>query len=395
VSAWLFLVLGALVSAAGVLSGVAASAVRRVDLYRWAATPAPDAQVAERLLAAPDRIVRASKAGATIGILVSGAAAASIVAALPLPMQAAVVVLVLVPMTLAVAYAVPRAIGRRWPERLIGRTVPMLSKLSAVLAPLRPRPLEARMRRDVEGDADGEESVDHDELTVLSGVLAFTERPVREVMTPRTDLVAAPEGASVEEVGRMFTESGYSRIPVYRDSLDNIVGMIYAFDLLKVAPGADLPVRPIATAPGSKRCAELLFEMQRDRRQIAVVLDEYGGTAGLVTFEDLLEELVGEIFDEHDGLPGTEEVAPQLVEANGSTPVDEIAQRFEVEFPEAAETVSGLLTRLGGRIPIAGERFFLAGLEFDVLESTPNRLERVLIRRGPVGVVSLDRRSVT
>ena len=197
----------------------------------------------------------------------------------------------------------------------------------------------------------------------------------------------------MDEVGRLFMESGFSRIPLYRESLDNIVGMIYAFDLLKIAPGAELPIRAIATAPASKRSAELLFEMQRDRRQVAVVLDEFGGTAGMVTFEDLLEELVGEIFDEHDRLAQPGQPPMQVLEVNGATPVDEIAARFDVEFPDVAETVGGLLARLAGRIPTTGDRYALAGLEFDVLDATPNRLERVLVRRGPVGIVLLTEES--
>ena len=130
--------------------------------------------------------------------------------------------------------------------------------------------------------------------------------------------------------------------------------------------------------------------MQRDRRQIAVVLDEYGGTAGLVTLEDLLEELVGEIFDEFDAASAHADGGPGVLEVNGATRVDEVAARFEVLLPEQAETIGGLLTRAAGRIPRAGERYLLAGLEFDVLEATPNRLERVVIRRGSVPAVSLD-----
>jgi CBS domain containing-hemolysin-like protein len=211
-------------------------------------------------------------------------------------------------------------------------------------------------------------------------------------MTPRTVITAAREGVSVEELGRMFMESGFSRIPIYRDSLDDTIGMIYAFDLLKLAPGAEMPLRPIATIPGSKQAGETLFEMQRDRTQIAMVLDEFGGTAGMVTFEDLLEELVGEIFDEHDGLVPPAQADRRVVEVDGTTEIEAIESMFDVEFPEgSAVTVAGLLTRLAGRIPAAGERYLLAGLEFDVLAATPNRLERVVIRPGPVAAVHLQR----
>lgn len=234
-----------------------------------------------------------------------------------------------------------------------------------------------------------DELLETEELTVLSGVLAFSERSVREVMTPRTDVVAVREGAALEEIVRLLAESGYSRIPVYRESLDNIVGMVYAFDVLKIEPGAALPLRPVATAPASKRCADLLFEMQRQRRHFAVVLDEYGGTAGIATFEDLLEELVGEIFNEYDVRAIDEGPSVDLVEATGTTPLDEVETRFGVDFGVQVETVGGLLARAAGRIPRAGERFAAGGLEFDVLRATPNRVEEVLIRRGVAPVVQL------
>ncbi len=374
----------------GVLSAVASSSVHRVELYRWSARGAPDHAAAERLLAAPDRIVRASKGLATLGMLVTGLGTAILIDGLPIPLASAAVFLVTVPLALLVVYAFPRTLGRYWPERIVGRAVPVLARLAPVLSPLGGGPIAAAAAEAEPAGARDEDG--RDELTALSGVLAFTERPVREAMTPRTDIVAVREGAPLDEIGRMFLESGYSRLPVYRESLDHLIGMIYAFDLLKIAPGAELPLRPIATAPASKRASHLLFEMQRDRRQIAVVLDEYGGTAGIVTFEDLLEELIGEIFDEHDGLAGlaTTPGAPvQLMEVSGGAPVEDVVAAFDVNLPDTAETVSGLLTRLAGRIPNTGERYLVAGLEFDVLDATPNRLERVLIRRGPVPLVSL------
>jgi len=390
-SGWILLVAGTLLAALGVLSGSAASSVRRVDLYRWAAGKRAGSRAAANLLHAPDRIVRAARALATMGVLVAGLGAAETVDGLPLLLQVTVVLLVTVPIVLMFGYAVPRALGRRWPERLVRRTVPGMRRVSGLLSPLYLRGIEGvggeAFAEDPVTDADGQGG--QDELTALSGVLAFTERPLREVMTPRTEIVAVREGTPVDEVGRLFMESGYSRIPLYRESLDNIVGMIYAFDLLKITPGAELPVRSIATAPASKRSAELLFEMQRDRRQIAVVLDEFGGTAGMVTFEDLLEELVGEIFDEHDRLAQSGQPPAQLMEVSGASPVDEIETKFAVALPDVAETVGGLLARLAGRIPSTGDRYVVSGLEFDVLSATPNRLERVLVRRGPVPVVPL------
>jgi CBS domain containing-hemolysin-like protein len=220
-----------------------------------------------------------------------------------------------------------------------------------------------------------------DEIAVIAGVIAFTERTIREVMTPRTRIVAVEDNASVRDAALLFAESGYSRLPVFRDSLDQITGMVYVFDLLRAAEGDRPPVRPVLITPMTRRCADLLFEMQRERRQMAVALDEFGGTAGIVTLEDLLEELVGEIFDETDAPGWAPAPEPDLVDVDGATPVADIAARFGVPLPRDAETVSGLLARLVGRIPQSGERILVGHLEFDVLRATPTRVERVLVRQ--------------
>src|SRR6185369_1580494 len=119
-----------------------------------------------------------------------------------------------------------------------------------------------------------------------------------EVMTPRTELVAISEEAAGDEVRQAFIQSGYTRVPVYRGTLDEIVGMVHAFDLFRLSPGDPLPIRPVAVAPAGRPCGDVLLDMQRERRHLAVVLDEFGGTLGIVTLEDLLEAMVGEIVDE-------------------------------------------------------------------------------------------------
>ncbi len=391
-TAWMLVAAGVLLAAVGMVSAVAAAAVRRVDLYRWATDGKPGGAAAGTLLAAPGRIVRAAQGLVTGGSLLTGFGLAALAADLPAVGAAAVILLVAVPAVALVCYAVPRVAGRRWPEGILRRVTPWLRRLGVLFAPFAPRASEPRVRAALEArsqPARADEAHDGAQLPELSAILAFIERPVREVMTPRTEIVAVREGASLESVGKLFAESGYSRLPIYGDTLDNIGGMVYAFDLLKIAPGAELPVRPVATAPGSKRCSDLLFEMQRERHQVAVVLDEYGGTAGVVTLDDLLRELVSDIFGEQE--PRAEQPAggPELVEATGATPTEEIAARFRVELPEDLETVGGLLARAAGRIPQTGERYALGGLEFDVVEATPTRLERVLVRRGPVPIIPL------
>jgi len=162
------------------------------------------------------------------------------------------------------------------------------------------------------------------------------------------------------------------------------------FDLLKIGPAEELPVRAVLTIPASNPCADALGLMLRERRQLAVVLDEYGGTAGIVTLEDLIEELVGEIFDEYDAPPTGNHTMVEIVEATGATAVSEIAAKFDVPFVSTAETVGGLLAQAAGKIPKTGDRYLLAGLEFDVLDATPIRVERVLIRQGATAIIPLE-----
>jgi CBS domain containing-hemolysin-like protein len=204
-------------------------------------------------------------------------------------------------------------------------------------------------------------------------------------MTPRTNLVAIPEDAPLDDIAAVFAQSGYSRLPVYRGTLDEIVGMLHAFDLFKLQPGDKLPIRPVANAPAGRNCGDLLLDMQRERRHLAVVLDEFGGTLGIVTFEDLLEELVGEIFDEFDeGAGGGSGTTPLLFETDGATPISAIEEHFDRKLPTATtSTVAGLLAELAGRIPVAGERFIVRTLQFDVVQASPTRVERVLIRLVP------------
>jgi CBS domain containing-hemolysin-like protein len=270
--------------------------------------------------------------------------------------------------------------------------IPVVNGLAAVLNPVLPREATVRPRGNLSLSRTGAAAPgasDTAEIELVSGVLAFTERSVKEVMTPRTDIVAVREGASVEEIGRLFADSGFSRLPVYGESLDQIGGMFYAFDLLRLKPGAELGLRPVTMTPASRPCADLLFEMQRDRRQLAVVLDEYGGTAGIATLQDLLEELVDETFESSDTQDEIDLAAGDVLEVPGETPTDEIAENLNAELPPGAETIGGLLTRAAGRIPRAGERFELAGLEFYVLAATATRVERLVVRRGAPTAIKL------
>jgi len=201
--------------------------------------------------------------------------------------------------------------------------------------------------------------------------------------------VAIPSTATLADLRARFREQEYSRFPVYNENLDNIVGMVFVKDLvprLDTASDRDsitTIIRPATFVPETKRVPELLKEFQRKQVQIAIVVDEYGGTAGLVTIEDLLEEIVGEIRDEYDV-----ETEPVVDEGNGSyvfsakVSFDELRERLGIDVePEGFETVGGyVLTRLG-RVPGVGETFELDGLSVEVLEAERRRIHKVRFRR--------------
>ena len=208
-------------------------------------------------------------------------------------------------------------------------------------------------------------------------------------MTPRPDIVAIPAEATLGELRALFREQEYSRIPVFKENLDNIQGVVFVKDLVLLTESdsnsqsiAGL-IRPAVFVPETKRVPALLKEFQRRQVQMAIVVDEYGGTAGLVTLEDLLEEIVGEIRDEYDV-----ETEPVVDEGNGSwvfsakANIDEVRDRLDVAIePGGFETVGGyVLTRIG-RVPAVGEMFDLDGLQVEVLEAERRRIHKVRFRR--------------
>lgn len=391
-SGWVLVLLGATLAAVGTAVGVGAAALSRLELTRWAAQRLGGAAAAGALLGTPGRVHGTANVIATLGMLLASLGVAAVLGQLHPLVLSLLVVFGAIPVLITGSYALPRALARRWPQPVVRSMVPWVDRLGQLLAPLMPSSYTAP-QSDVATllkAGTGAELFERDELTVLSGLLAFSERPAREVMTARTDIVAVSEADTVAEVAQIVAESGYSRLPVYRENLDHIVGMVHAFDLLTVPPGGALPTRPVVVAPASKSCADLLFEMQRERRQFAVLLDEFGGTAGTATLDDLLGALVAAVFGGREA-QGSAEGAPALLEVDGGAPASEVAGRFEAHLPVAAETVGGLLTRLAGRIPRAGERFLLQGLEFDVLAAGPTRVDRVVVRRAPAAVTSLPR----
>jgi putative hemolysin len=240
----------------------------------------------------------------------------------------------------------------------------------------------------------------HDEHEMISGILSMESAFAREIMVPRPDVVAVALNTPVSDVVRVAQEAGHSRIPVYEDSIDRVRGIVYAKDLLRFVNDdvasvelADL-VRPALFVPESKRVDDLLRDLQRARVHLAIVVDEYGGTAGLVTIEDIIEEIVGEIQDEYDRELPLYEFGPEgEVTVDGRMSVDELSEVIGLPMPETeSDTIGGLVARELGHIPEPGE-FVYAGpvrIEVETVERRRVRTVRVALAEEPAPANASD-----
>ena len=325
----LLLVLGLGLAGAAAAIGVSAAAVSQADLTRWVSYKLRGAPATAQALRNPGRVISTANVLTTLGVLVAAAAIPALLARTTPTFLGLVSVLLIVPLFVIAAYLLPRVVGRRWPERIVAPAVPWMERAAVVFAPFMPT-RDPTTRGALAAVLTGDTSViaATDEIEVVSGVLAFSDRPVAELMTPRTAVVALPEGMLAAEAAHVFVQSGYSRYPVYRGSLDEVVGAAHAFDLLALAPDAPLRVRPVLSVPGTRRAADLMLEMQRGGSHLAVVLDEFGGTSGLVTFEDLLRDLVSEVLEGPPSPAPAESGPPAPVETDGATPVSELVERL-------------------------------------------------------------------
>jgi len=234
-----------------------------------------------------------------------------------------------------------------------------------------------------------EGSIEREEKELIHSIFEFGDTIVREVMVPRPDIVAIESDKTLHDVQAVVLEHGYSRIPVFTDDLDDVAGIAYAKDVLKaVYQGKqDMQlgevVREARFVPESKKVADLLREMQQEKFHIALVTDEYGSVSGLVTLEDLLEELVGEIADEYDTEePELEQIADGVYRVDGKMSIDEVNEMLDVELPdEEWDTVGGLMLGLMGSIPDEGEEVAFQNLTFTAEKVNGRRIVKILITR--------------
>lgn len=256
------------------------------------------------------------------------------------------------------------------------------------ITPRAPLVTEEQLRFLVEvGEEEG--VIEEEERAMIHSIFEFGDTVVREVMRPRVDIVAVPADATVNGAIGLMAEHGHSRLPIYEGTIDHIIGVVYMRDLVPALRQGrlDRPVsevrRPAFFIPETKKVDELFKEMQQKKLSMAIVLDEYGGTAGLVTVEDLLEEIVGEIQDEYD----LEEKPIQLIDANTALVnarihVDDVNELLGTRLPvDEVDTVAGLVYALFGRVPAQGEKVDLPGVELRVEKTLGQRITRVRITR--------------
>jgi CBS domain containing-hemolysin-like protein len=306
----------------------------------------------------------------------------------------------------------PRTVGRQHAYAVGRATAPLIRWLGKVLNPLASLlilignavtpgkgfpegPFGSQVElRELVDLAEQRGVVEHGEREMIHSVFALGDTIAREVMVPRTEMVWIETAKTLEQGLFLFLRSGFSRIPVIGDSIDDVLGILYLKDIIKRTQSGDAAapaeavaelMRPATFVPESKPVDDLLSEMQAARTHMVIVVDEYGGTAGLVTIEDILEEIVGEITDEYDvERPPVEHLEDGSVRVTARLPIEDVAELFGVELPDGeVETVGGLLAQTLGRVPIPGAGVDVGGLHL-IAEGTTgrrNRIDSVLVKR--------------
>jgi len=404
--------------------------VRRTRIEQLADEGSRGARRVERLVAQPGRFLAVIQIGVTfVGFLSAAFAGVSIVddlgrtlATVPVfaPQAELIALLVvtslvslftivfgeLVPKAIALAHAERLALIFAVPIDLIGRLLgPLVWLLTSVTSAItRVLGISESTQERVTAEElmilieRGSEQgiIEAEEQQMIGAVLELGQQRVHEVMVPRIDIAALPVSATLDEAVATIVREGHSRIPIYEDSIDNVVGILYAKDLLPLLKGGrPLDVRKIVRSPlfvpESISVDDLLHQLQRRKVHIAIVLDEYGGTAGLVTIEDLIEEIVGEIQDEYDvEEPMVEAISEDEARIDGRASIDDLTTHFGIELDSADreqyDTVGGLVYHEIGGVPEVGDKVDVDGLTLTVESTDGRRVGKVLVvRRAPAG----------
>ncbi|HXG38282.1 MAG TPA: hemolysin family protein [Bacteroidota bacterium] len=234
-------------------------------------------------------------------------------------------------------------------------------------------------------------AIDKTEHELIKSILEFTDTTVKEIMVPRPDIVALDIAMPHDELIRRVIDQGYSRLPVYKGDIDHIIGVVYSKDLLSLIEHKDIIVlhdiiRPAYFVPESKKISQLLREFQQNKIHLGIVVDEFGGTEGLVTMEDIIEEIVGEIHDEYDEVQKTvEQVTEDSAVIDATMSIHDFNEQFRATVPEANdyETVAGFLQKITGRLPEINEEVRQGNLVFTILSKRGRRIRQVKVKRLP------------
>ena len=297
----------------------------------------------------------------------------------------------------------PKSLAKESPERFAMFATPLLGVLRTVLTPLNflftqwKRLLSKVFRKSADGgiteeelvtlvdQAESEGGLDQHESRLIRAAIEFHDLEVEEILTPRVDIVAVEDTDSMEEIAKIFAENGYSRLPVYHEDIDNIIGVIHEKDFHAARYRGLTSVKemlgPMLYTTGNTKISELLRILQREKAHMVIVVDEYGGTEGLVTLEDIVEELVGEIWDEHDEVIETFQKQPDgsyLIAC--SADLDDMYDLFQVKGSCDAATVSGWVMEQVGRVPEVGDHFQAEGLDVTVTQVEHRRVLEIQVR---------------
>jgi putative hemolysin len=369
-------------------------------------------QTAARYLEAfrrPERMLSAAMMGVTVAHITASSLATWALLPVAGGWAAVLATVILVPLMLVFGEVIPKAVASEWATALLLRLYRVLEITAIILSPVTwgarvlvtgvlvalglrtsgARQFVSREELKLLLQLEPEEAdVTSSEAEMIDKIFDLGDTAVREVMVPLVDVAALPETAVPDEAVRLMQESGFSRIPVFTDRVINVVGVVTAMDLLR--RGADAPdlkslMRPATYVPETKRIDDLLREMQKARLQMAVVIDEYGGAVGIVTVEDIVEQVVGEIQDEHDRTGATVERLPDgSYRVAGREGVQDLNDALDWDLPTGDfETVAGLVLATVHRIPLVGEEFQVGRYTFTVLEADQRRILTVRITPPP------------
>ena len=377
---------------------------------------------AARLASDPNKFLSAVQIGTTLATLVSGAFGADTLAAalrswmerqglsgaVAGPLAFAIVTICITYLTLVLSELAPKRIALQRTVPVAMLAAPLLDRIATLLRPVvgllsvsvnvvvallggDPRQgRQAMTEQELRDLVTGTQALSPDERRIVGEVFDAGKRQIREVLRPRTEVEFLAAGTDVGEAAQIAASVPYSRLPVYQGSYDNVIGFVHIRDLL--GPGAparsalvDEVVRPVKFLPISKRVLSALSEMRRERAHLAIVVDEYGGTAGIVTLEDLVEELIGDIQDEYDTAQSmTTKLRGGEVDVDGLLNLDEFTEQTGIELPEGPyETVAGYVLAALGEVPSAGESVEVPGYILTVTEMDGRRIARLRVKPAP------------